>query len=192
VDLANKGPGDVAVLLSRELGDASAWKATLSLGAPTGAYQTAFRMQLLPQDRQLGLGKPTASFILDHTIDNIWGPVVVGGTANWRGGENVYKSYRAPSASLYSYVGTMLGPFTPAAGLSVTGFAGVDRDAGEPQALPYASVAGSVSIEWAADWIALLVGASMPYDLGVHSNTVARDNRFGPWVLAFGAAFAPF
>ena len=192
VDLANKGPGDVALLLTRRLGDANAWKATLSLGVPTGTNDTAFRTQLLPQDRQLGLGKPTAALIVDHTIDNLWGPVVIGGTANWRGGTNALQSYRAPSASVYSYVGTLLGPFMPAAGLSLTGFAGNDRDRGEPQALPRASVAANVSLEWATDWMALLIGGSLPYDIAVHSPTVASTNRFGAWVLAFGAAFAPF
>jgi hypothetical protein len=192
VNLANKGPGDIAFLLSRKLGATNAWKATLSVGAPTGTHDTAFRMQLLPQDRQLGLGNPTAAFILDHVIDNLWGPIVVGGTLNWRGGENDRGSYRAPSGSLYGYVGPHLGPFTPAAGVAITGYAGNDRDVGEPQALPRVSVAPSVSLEWAADSVALLLGASLPYDMRVESPTVARTNRFGPWVVALGAAFALF
>ncbi|HEY0710159.1 MAG TPA: hypothetical protein VGG33_25335 [Polyangia bacterium] len=192
VDLANKGPGDVAFLLSRKLGDANAWKATLSVGAPTGTNDVAFRTQLLPQDRQLGLGKPTAALIVDHIIDNLWGPIVLGGTLTWRGGENDKGSYRAPSGSLYGYVGPHIGPFTPAAGVSVTGYAGKDRDLGEPQALPRVSLAPSLSLEWAGDAVALLIGASLPYDVAVESSTVAKTNRWGAWVVAVGAAFALF
>lgn len=192
VDLANKGPGDVAVLATRHLGDARAWKLTLSLGIPVGTNDVAYLMQRLPQDRQLGLGKPTASLVLDHTIDNLWGPIVLGGTANWRGGTNNLGSYRGPSASVYSYAGVLLGPFVPAAGLSVTGFAASDRDFGEPQALPYASAAANVSLEWSTDWMALLLAGSLPYDVGVHSTTVPAFNRFGPWTVALGAAFAVF
>jgi hypothetical protein len=147
---------------------------------------------MLPQDRQLGLGKPTAGLVLDHTIDNLWGPIVLGGSANWRGGRNALGSYRAPSASLYSYVSYLLGPFAPAAGVSATGFLGTDRDLGQEQSLPVFTVAGNLSLEWATDWIALLVGVSVPYEYAVHSQMVRAHNRLGSWTLAIGAAFAPF
>jgi hypothetical protein len=192
VNLANKGPGDVNLLATRRLGGANAWSATLVVGLPTGAHDTRFRSQLLTQDRQLGLGMPTASFVIDHTIDNLWGPIVLGGTANWRGGENALGSYRAPTTSIYGYASYLLGPFAPAAGLSVTRFFGSDRDLGEPQALPAASVAANLSLEWASDLVALLVGVSVPYDLRVQSTTVARHNRLGAWIVAFGASFAAF
>jgi hypothetical protein len=190
-DLANKGPGDVNLLTTYELGATNAWDVTLSVGLPTGSYDVQYKMTPILQDQQLGLGKPTASLTLDHTTDHLWGPTVLGGNVNWRGGENDVGSYRAPTASLYGYASYLLGPFAPAAGLTVTGYAGNDRDRQTEQALPRASVAANLSLEWATDWIALLLGASFPYDVAVHSDTVKSHNRFGAWTLAFGVAFAP-
>jgi hypothetical protein len=192
VNLANKGPGDVSLLLARRLGQANAWLASAMVGLPTGAHDTRFRMQALPQDRQLGLGRPTAALVLDHTSDNLWGPVVVGASGNWRGGTNALGSYRAPTISAYSYAGYLLGPLVPAAGVSVTGFLGKDRDAGEEMAVPLASLAGQLSIEWATDWIALLVAFQLPYDYGVSSTTFKSTNRLGSWIAALGVAFAAF
>jgi hypothetical protein len=193
VDLANKGPGDVNVLLTRRLGATNDWNVTLSAGMPTGTHDVAYRSEPLRQDWQLGLGKPTAALIVDHTLDNLWGPVVLGGTANWRGGENQDGNYRAPSASVYSYVSYLLGPLAPGAGLSLTGFADNDRDRRSPQAGPRATLAAHLSLEWATDWVAVLVGASLPIDFAVHSPTVASYNRFGYGrTVALGLAFAPF
>jgi hypothetical protein len=192
VDLANKGPGDVSLMAGRRLGQAGAWLTSVTVGVPTGAHDTRYRMQALPQDRQLGLGKPTAALVVDHTSDNLWGPVVVGATANWRGGSNALGSYRAPTLGSYAYAGYLLGPFVPAAGVSLTGFLGKDRDAGEEMAVPLVSVAGQLSLEWATDWMALLVGFQLPYDYRVSSHTYAPVNRFGSWVLAAGVAFAAF
>jgi hypothetical protein len=193
VDLANKGPGDVNLLLTRRLGATNDWTVTLSGGLPTGTNDVAYLREPLPQDWQLGLGKPTAALTIDHTIDNLWGPVVLGGTANWRGGENQHGNYRAPTASLYSYVGYLLGPLVPAAGLSLTGFAGPDRDRGSPQAVPGATLAAHLSLEWATDWMAVLVGTSLPADFAVKSESkTEKENRFGyGWTFAIGLAFAP-
>jgi hypothetical protein len=80
----------------------------------------------------------------------------------------------------------------PAAGISVTGFAGKDRDRQQPQALPRASLAANVSLEWSTDWLALLIGASLPYDFAVESETIARHNRWGFWTVGVGAAVAAF
>jgi hypothetical protein len=192
VDLANKGPGDVNLMLTHRFGATNAWSATVSGGIPTGTYQVQFRNLPLPQDRQLGLGKPTAALVLDHTIDNLWGPTVLGASLNWRGGENDVHSYRAPSGTVYSYVGYLLGPFVPAIGMSATGYAGLDRDLGEQQALPLVSVAANASLEWSGEYVAVLLGASLPYDYGVRSEAVRRYSRLGAWVLALGFAFSPF
>jgi hypothetical protein len=192
VNLANKGPGDVSLLLARRLGPSNAWLASAVVGVPTGAHDTRFRMQMLPQDRQLGLGRPTAALVVDYTADNLWGPIVSGVSANWRGGENDQGSYRAPTISGYSYAGYLLGPFVPAAGVSLTSFLGKDRDAGEEMAVPRATVAGQLSIEWATDWMALLVAFQLPYDYKVSSVTVRPTSRFGAWIAGVGAAFAAF
>lgn len=192
VDLANKGPGDVTFLVTRRFGEIFDWSVTLAAGIATGTHEVEYLMQLLPQDRQLGLGKETASLTIDHTIDNLWGPIVLGWNANWRGGENHLKSYRAPSSSLYGYLSYLLGPFAPAFGVTATGFLGRDRDAGAEQALPRVSLAANLSLEWATDWVAVLVGASVPYDFAVASNTIRQHNRVGFPTFAVGFAFAPF
>lgn len=192
VNLANKGPGDVSLLLGHRLGQANAWLVSATVGVPTGTHDTRFRMQALPQDRQLGLGRPTAALLVDHTSDNLWGPVVVGVSGNWRGGENALHSYRAPTVSAYSYAGYLLGPFVPAAGISVTGFLGKDRDAGEEMAVPLGSVAGQLSLEWASDWVAILAGFQLPYDYRISSTTVKTHSRFGSWIASLGVAFTAF
>jgi hypothetical protein len=192
IDVSNQGLGDVNVLLGHRFGAIASWTATLSVGAPTGVHDATFRAQLLPQERQLGHGRPTASLMLDHTSDTDWGLTVLGGTVNWRGGENKLHSYRAPSASLYSHVGYVLGPLTPAVGLSVTGSAGHDRNGGMEQGTPLVSAAGSVSLEWATDWVAILLGASLPYDYVGRVGTAKGANGLGAWVVALGLAVAPF
>jgi hypothetical protein len=197
VDLANKGVGDVNALLTRKLGPINATSLTLSVGVPSGSHDVRFRnTELLPQDRQLGLGKPTASLMLDHTMDHIWGPSILGGVLSWRGGENKLGAYRAPSATGYYYVSYMMGPFATAAGLSLTGFAGRDRDRGDEQVSPLFMAAANVSFEWATDWMALLLGASFPYqydgDKGDANGNARSPWGFAPWIVALGVAFAPF
>jgi hypothetical protein len=199
VDVVNQGPGDLAVLLTRRLGIIHDWSSTLSVGAPTGAHDASFRSatNILPQDRQLGLGPHattvvTASLIVDHTIDRGSGPTVLGGTLNWRGGENELRSYRAPSASLYGYAGYLVGPLVPALGVTFTGAVGHDRDQGTVQATPIFSVAANASLEWSNDWLAVILGGSLPYG---YSNSVQGAPvgwSVAPWVAALGVAFAPF
>jgi hypothetical protein len=192
IDLTNKGPGDVNLLVTHRLGALQTWSLTLAVGAPTGSNDVKFRSEPLPQDRQLGLGRPTATLVVDHTIDRDWGPVVLGGTAGWRGGKNEFGSYRAPSGSVYAYAGYLLGPFVPAFGVSATGFAGLDKDLTQEQAMPVVSLAANASLEWSTDWVAILLGASFPYDHGVRSESIVTYNRLGAWTLALGAAFAVF
>lgn len=196
VDVANKGLGDVNVLLTRKLGPINATSLTLGIGAPTGSANAAFKDMMLPQDRQLGLGRPTASLTLDHTFDHLWGNTVLGALAAYRGGENQYHSSRVPSATGYAYSTYMLGRFAPAIGLQASGLAGHDRDRGAEQTSPLFSVAANVSLELAFDSVAILAGASLPYQY----DGVTTDNNggarspwgWGPWIVAVGAAFAPF
>jgi len=199
VDVVNQGPGDLAVLLTRRLGAIHDWSTTLSVGAPTGAHDAYFRSMtnILPQDRQLGLGPHTttvvtAALIVDHTIDQGWGPTVVGGTLNWRGGTNELQSYRAPSASLYSYAGYLIGPLVPALGVTVTGAGGHDRDEGAEQSTPLFTVAANASIEWSTDWLAVILGGSLPYGYTNSVQSAPAAWATAPWVVALGVAFAPF
>jgi hypothetical protein len=196
IDVSNQGLGDVNVLLTRKLGPINATSLTLSVGAPTGTHDARFRDIVLAQDRQLGPGRATGSLLLDHIVDNIWGPTVLGANVNWRGGQNELKSYRGPSGSAYAYAGYVLGPLTPAAGLTLTGFAAHDRDRGDEQASALFDVAANVSVEYATDWAAFLLGASFPYQYDgqkADSNGKPRNPwGFGPWVVALGVAFAPF
>jgi hypothetical protein len=197
-DVANSGVGDLNVLLTRRLGAINDSLVTLSLGAPTGTHQAHLVRDanaVLAQDRQLGAGKLTGSLQLDHIVDNIWGPTVLGAIASYRGGENDLKSYRGPSGTAYAYASYLLGPFAPAAGFSVTGFTAHDRDQGQEQASPLFLASANLSLEWATDWVAVLVGASLPYQYdGVKtSNDRARNPwSFGAWIVALGVAFAPF
>lgn len=194
-DLANKGPGDVSLMLIRRLGEANQWRAVLTGGVPVGSHNVAWRSpsNRLQQDRQLGFGKPTGSLALERTFDGLSGVSVVGGSASWRGGENEFQSYRAPSSSVYAYTGYLLGPFVPAVGLTLTGFAGNDRDAGEVQPMPRGLATPQVSLEWSNDWVALLLGATVNYNLyidPIHTPGQARHG-LGAWVVALGLAFSP-
>ena len=191
-DVANGGLGDVNLLATRRFGAINDWITTLSLGLPTGTHAAQYGPVVLPQDRQLGFGKPTASLIVDHTIDHDWGPSVFGGTANWRGGRNDQQSYRAPSASVYGYAGYLLGPFVPALGLSLNGATAHDEDQLAPQTNPLVSVAPSASIEWSTDMVAVLVGGTVPYGYTNSVGGLPAGWSFGPWVVALGLAFAPF
>jgi hypothetical protein len=191
-DVANEGPGDVNLLVTRHLGVINDWTATLSVGLPTGTHSARVANIYLPQDRQLGLGEPTATVIVDHTIDKSWGPTVVGGTVGWRGSRNDLGSSRAPAASVYGYSGYLLGPLVPALGVIVSGAAGHDEDQGVPQGTPLFGVAANASLEWSTDWLAVLVGGSLPYG---YTNSVGGSPALwslGPWVLGLGLAFAPF
>jgi hypothetical protein len=93
-DLANKGLGDVGVLLVRRFGEANEWRATLSGGLPTASNNVAWRSasNRLLQDRQLGFGRPTAALAVERSFDELWGASIVGTNATWRGGENEFQS----------------------------------------------------------------------------------------------------
>jgi hypothetical protein len=182
-DLSNRGVGDVNALLTWRLGAVRATAITLSVGAPTGAYDAHYNGFILPQDRQLGGGKVSAGMMIDHTFDNLWGPAVIGASGTYPGGVNDLGNYRAPSASAYGYVGYLLGPFVPAAGLSGTFYKGADRDVGlASDGRANAMAALNASLEWSNDWIAILAGASLPYS---HSG-------LEPWTAGLGFAIAPF
>jgi hypothetical protein len=183
-DLSNQGLGDVNLLVTGRLGAVKATSLTLSLGLPTGTHAAGFLPNNpLPQDRQLGAGEVSAGLLIDHVIDNLWGPTVIGGSANYPGQVNDLENFRAPSASVYGYVGYLLGAVVPAVGISATAFWGEDRDRGlASDGRPPAMVAANVSLEWSNDWLAILAGLSQPF----------WTNGRQPWTAGLGLALAPF
>ena len=120
----------------------------------------------LNQSDQLGFGKPTGALVLDQTMDQVWGLLVFGGVAAWRGGENKLNSYRAPTATAYGYAGYFLGPFVPAFGLALSGFKGHDIDRNSQQAR----------------------------DTLLHCDSKNPRSPWGflPWTVALGVSVAPF
>jgi len=188
-DLSNGGLGDVSLLLSRKFGAINDTIVTLNVGLPTGTYKAKNTNTdgLLTQEKQVGFGRPTATLIVDHTFDEIWGIIVVGGTASYRGGTNSLQSYRASSGSAYSYVGYYAGGFVPALGLTATGFTGHDRDVTLTQLTPLGSLAPSASIEWSNDLVALIVGGQFP----VGTSFTGKYGKL-PWVVALGVSLSPF
>jgi hypothetical protein len=202
VDYSNSGLGDISILATRKLGRINSLLLTGIVGVPTGTYDAHYNASGTPDylnsSQQIGFGEVTGSLILDQTLDQMWGLMVFGGAAAWRGGKNKLDDYRAPSGTLYGYEGYFLGPFVPACGLSLTGFTGHDRNKNEAgtQTTPLVSMAANLSLEWSTNWIALLVAASFPYG---YDGVTQDDNghprsawRFLPWTLSFGIAAAPF
>jgi hypothetical protein len=198
VDYSNSGVGDINLLATRKLGRINSLLLTGIVGIPTGVYDARFTPGGTPinQSQQIGFGEPTGSLILDQTLDQMWGLIVLGGAAAWRGGENKVHNYRAPSGTLYGYAGYFLGPLVPAFGLSVTGFTGHDKDQDSEQTTPLFSTAANISLEWSNSWIALLVAASVPYGYdGIREDENGRPRspwRFLPWTVSLGIAAAPF
>jgi hypothetical protein len=187
--LSNAGLGDVNLLGSRRFGAINDTTLTVSLGLPTGTHEANCQLSAnnvpfncLPQDRQLGAGTVSGALLLEHTIDNIWGPIVYGGTLGYPGPENSIHNYRAPSASLYGYAGYLVGPLAPAAGLTLTQFLAHDRDNGFATERGMTMLAGNLSVEWANAWVAVLAGVSIP----------VSGQGLEPWTAGLGLAVAPF
>jgi len=202
VDYSNSGLGDISILATRKLGRINSLLLTGIVGIPTGTYDAHYNASGTPDylnsSQQIGFGEVTGSLILDQTLDQMWGLMVFGGAAAWRGGKNKLDDYRAPSGTLYGYAGYFLGPFVPACGLSLTGFTGHDRNKNKSgtETTPLVSMAANLSLEWSTNWIALLVAASFPYG---YDGITQDDNgnprspwRFLPWTVSLGIAVAPF
>ena len=199
VDVSNSGFGDINLLGTFKFDPINATSLTASLGLPTGTHDARFRGDLLTQEKQLGIGLVTGSLMLDHTFDEIWGLIVVGGIAAWRGGRNELGSYRAPMASLYGYGGYFMGPFVPALGLTFSGFLKPDENQREPQDVPLLLLAPNASIEWSNDVIAVLLGFSLPFGLYAKKPTVdtipglqPSPTGLQPWTAAIGVSVSPF
>jgi hypothetical protein len=196
VDLSNGGLGDVFVQGTHKLGTIHDTLITAAVGLPTGAHKTQYKMDYLKQHRQLGFGKVAASLAIDHNVDETWGLVVLGASGAWRGGQNDLGSYRAPSGSAYAFAGYFLGPVVPSVGLSLTGFTGHDRNRTAEENTGLFVAAPTASLEWSTDWMALLVGFSLPYQWdGIRVNSEGQPKNpwsFGAWTATLGVSFSPF
>jgi len=198
VDYSNGGLGDISLQLTRRLGSINATTLTALVGLPTGKHDASFSSGGVPfnQTAQLGFGKFTGSLILDHTMDQVWGLMVVGGMASWRGGKNEFDSYRAPTAAAYSYVGYFLGPIVPAVGLTLSGFKGHDVDQRSMQPTPLVALSANLSLEWSNPWFAVLLAGSIPYKWdGVYEDESKNPRTpwgFLPWTVALGISTSPF
>jgi hypothetical protein len=198
VNYSNGGLGDISLTVTRRFGRINDTSLTGIVGLPTGKWDATYTPggSYLNQNAQLGFGKPTGAVVLDHTMDQVWGILVVGGVAAWRGGENKLNSYRAPTAALYGYTGYFLGPFVPSIGLIASGYKGHDIDVNSEQTTPLASVAAQAGIEWSTDWIAIMLAGTLPYKYdGIYKDESGQPRSpwgFMPWTLGFGVSVAPF
>jgi hypothetical protein len=195
-NVSNSGLGDMGFQLTRKFGAINDTLVTAVVGTPTGNFDTTYKMKPFSQSQQLGFGKYTGTLLVDHILDQVWGIVVVGGLASWRGGHNKLDNYRAPSATGYAYTGYFLGPLVPTVGFGITGFTRHDQDQTQDLNSGLLVFAGNVSIEWSTDWIAVLAGASFPYQYdGVRTDAFGMPRspwRFAPWIASIGVAISPF
>jgi hypothetical protein len=187
-DVSNGGLGDVFLVGTFRFGPINATSVTLGLGFPTGEHAAHYKGSYLTNEKQLGPGNFNGTATVDHVFDEIWGLFLVGGSVGLRGGQNDITNYRAPMASAYSHVGYFLGPFVPAAGLTLTAWKAKDRDQGVEQNVPLSTLAPSASIEWSNDYLALLAGVSLPWGMTTWGGTMRRQ----PWVASVGMSISPF
>jgi hypothetical protein len=199
VDISNAGLADINLLGTYKFGPIRATSLTASLGLPTGTSHALYKNDPLTQEKQLGPGTITGSLTLDHTLDQTWGLIVLGALASWRGGENQYGNYRAPFASAYGYAGYFLGPFVPTLGVALSGFLKPDRDRGLDQDVPLLLASANASIEWSNDWLAILLGVSLPFGLYAQKTDMVgglkpaqSSTGIQPWTAALGVSISPF
>jgi hypothetical protein len=196
-DVSNAGLGDIAGFVTRRFGEINATSLTLLVAAPTGVHDATFRTIPLTQEKQLGLGRVNGSVTLDHTIDETWGLIVLGGSFGYRGGENELGNYRAPAAGVYGYSGYFSGPWVPSLGLSLSHFFGPDRDRGLDQEVQLWAVTGTFAVEWSNDSLAILGGVSLPFGWdkrGVVDGAAGAGEDAGlqPWTAGIGLTISPF
>ena len=199
LDISNTGWGDINLLGTYKLGEIRDTIVTATVGFPTGTHTASYKNDLLTQEKQLGAGRVTASLMVDHILDQSWGMITLGGVAMWRGGENALGNYRAPFASAYGYASYFLGPFVPSLGMALTGFLKSDRNRGIGQTVPLVLASANASIEWSNDWIALLLGVSVPvglyYDKSVEvdgEDPADPPSGIQPWTASLGVSVSPF
>ena len=198
LDVSNSGIGDASAFVTRKFGEIKATALTLSVGFPTGTHRAQYKNDYLSQEKQLGIGKLTGSLALDHTMDEQWGVIVLGGSFGYRGGKNDIGNYRAPVGSAYGYVGYFTGPFVPSLGLTLQRYFGVDRDRGLDQQMHLMSLSAAAAVEWSTDTVAVLAGFSVPFggEAGAPAPggevDTAQAPGFQPWMVGVGLTLSPF
>jgi len=197
------GWGDVSFDVTYKLGLTNASRITASLTTPTGSYDAVREGVVLPQQAQLGSGQFATAITFEHTIDKMWGMILVGGnlatpiagrtgpstdfTANpekAETGANSIGDYRASSASAYAYVGYLWGPFVPHAGFTLNGKYEKDRERWEvieDQSLINGTF--HLGIEWASDYVAILLAGN---------TSLSIQNGLESWTLAICATTSVF
>jgi hypothetical protein len=170
------GFGDASLEASRKFGTSGAHRLALIASAPTGAHDAVRQGIVLPQHLQLGSGVLGATGWYQYTRDRDWGLTLIGGTLSYGGWQNGIGDARAPSATAYTYVGYLLGPVVPSAGLTLFGKPVHDRErrADKPDDRdPLVMVIPSVGLEWANDYLALYLAANLGLSYnGLESTTL--------------------
>jgi len=80
------------------------------------------------------------------------GPIILGATVGWRGGENYIGDYRAPGGSTFAYFGYAVGAFVPSAGLSLNLAFKKDRERGRELDQRQLTLGPFAGIEWSSDY----------------------------------------
>lgn len=177
--------GDVSVELTRKLGMDNASTLTFNLGIPTGDHDVVREGVVLPQQMQPGAGVFTGGVTFEHTFDQEWGLIVLGGSVNYGGRENSITDGRCPGstrgdrrgsgASAWIYGGYIAGPFLPSAGVTLSSKFGHNQETRCDPAQSRADVLElddtlylaslQLATEWSSDYVALLLAVSAPFSL---------------------------
>jgi hypothetical protein len=208
--LWNAGLADMSAMVTRKLGTDNSTQLTGIVVLPTGTYKAVYTQypggppNLLPPTQQLGYGKVTASLLVDHTFDKDWGLIIVGGAANYRGGDqhvvfgpattDQQNWYRAPGATAYAYSGWFLGPLVPTVGVNVVGTTSADTqgDFKDTVGIPVLSAAGQFSLEWSNPYLAVLAGAYLPLSIYQDNYHDYGHLKLQAWTVALGISVSPF
>jgi hypothetical protein len=99
------GFGDLTLLATRQFGMEGDTSASITLGLPTAEYDRVIEGNAVDYDAQLGTGVTTFGLTAEHSLNNDWGPVILGGGYNYGGGTNDIGNKRGSSLTMYCYAG---------------------------------------------------------------------------------------
>jgi hypothetical protein len=137
-----EGFGDLSFLVTRKFGLEGHTSATLTLGIPIAEYDRVDSVPgndlPVPYDAQLGKGVVTVGLTAEQSLDQDWGPVIVGGGYNYGGGKNDVELGNRKGTSVsdaltaYCYVGYRTDLFVHSVGVNFSYSFEKDLDWGEP------------------------------------------------------------